>query len=81
MLVTTRLRDAALSGGGRTVVAVDTYTVGEAKAYLTARLAGEGMAHLLDDHVKALAEALGRLPLALSHAAAYMTNEAVPCAD
>ncbi|MGV9916437.1 tetratricopeptide repeat protein [Streptomyces cellulosae] len=81
VLATTRLRDAALSGGGRTVVAVDTYTPAEAPTYLAARLTGEGMAHLLDHHTGGLVETLGRLPLALSHAAAYIINEAVSCAS
>ncbi|MEU8509917.1 tetratricopeptide repeat protein [Streptomyces brevispora] len=81
VLATTRLREAALSGGGRTVVAVDTYTPAEAHNYLATRLTSEGMAHLLDHHTERLLETLGRLPLALSHAGAYIINEAVSCTE
>ncbi|MEU9502625.1 tetratricopeptide repeat protein [Streptomyces sp. NPDC048196] len=81
VLATSRLHDARLSGGGRTRIAIDVYTPEEAHAYLRARLDGDGMGHLLDDHGGALAEALGYLPLALGHAAAYMINEDLPSAD
>ncbi|MFF0561509.1 tetratricopeptide repeat protein, partial [Streptomyces sp. NPDC004266] len=80
VLATTRLHDARLTGGGRTRVAIDVYTRGEAAAYLHTRLTDEGMTHLLDDHTEDLAQALGHLPLALGHAAAYMINEDLPCA-
>ncbi|MHA4818808.1 tetratricopeptide repeat protein, partial [Streptomyces aculeolatus] len=79
VLATTRLRGGQLSGGGRTIIGIDTYTPDEACDYLRQRLTGAAQAHLLDDHVPALAEALGRLPLALGHAAAYMLNEELPC--
>ncbi|WP_328469307.1 FxSxx-COOH system tetratricopeptide repeat protein [Streptomyces sp. NBC_00448] len=79
-LATTRRREARLSGGGRTVVDIDSYTPAEADAYLSARLTGAGAAHLLDDHVAPLARELGLLPLALAHAAGYMVNQDVPCA-
>jgi tetratricopeptide (TPR) repeat protein len=81
VLATSRRRDAALSGGGRAVIDVDVYTPGEAVAYLTDRLGTAGGAHLLDGGAAALVEALGFLPLALSHAAAYMVNQDVPCAN
>ncbi|WP_432101258.1 NB-ARC domain-containing protein, partial [Streptomyces sp. WAC 04229] len=80
VLATTRLKDAHLTGGGRTRIDIDVYTAEEADAYLRARLTGDGMEHLLDDHASALAEKLGYLPLALSHAAAYMINEELTCA-
>jgi hypothetical protein len=38
VIVTTRRRDAALTGGGRTLIDVDIYTVEEANAYLSERL-------------------------------------------
>jgi hypothetical protein len=79
VLGTTRRRDATLSGGGRTVVEVDVYTADEATGYLTDRLTSAGAAHLLDGVEDRLAAALGFLPLALSHAAAYMINEEVGC--
>ncbi|MFE3760807.1 NB-ARC domain-containing protein [Streptomyces sp. NPDC059104] len=81
VLVTTRRYDAVLSGGGRAVVNVDTYSEEEARAYLGERLAAGHADHLLDAQADTLAKALGYLPLALSHAAAYMANEDVPCAD
>ncbi|MYS87853.1 tetratricopeptide repeat protein [Embleya scabrispora] len=81
VLATTRRRDAALSGGGRALVDITTYTDREADTYLRERLAGADSVHLLDDRAAALARELGLLPLALAHAAAYMINEAVPCAD
>ncbi|WP_327713731.1 tetratricopeptide repeat protein (plasmid) [Streptomyces sp. NBC_00464] len=81
VLATTRLREAALSGGGRAVVPVDTYTPAEAHNYLATRLTDEGMAHLLDHHTERLVETLGRLPLALSYAGAYIINEAVSCTE
>ncbi|MFI1067754.1 tetratricopeptide repeat protein [Streptomyces spororaveus] len=81
VVATTRRQDAALSGGGRAVVDVDTYSAHEADTYLCARLRSARTEHLLDAQTEPLAEALGYLPLALSHAAAYMINEDVPCTD
>ncbi|MGW8361929.1 tetratricopeptide repeat protein [Streptomyces wedmorensis] len=79
VLATTRLKDARLTGGGRTRIDVDVYGPDEAEAYVRSRLRGDGMDHLLDDRVSALAEALGRLPLALSYAAAFLINEELTC--
>ncbi|MFJ3673672.1 tetratricopeptide repeat protein, partial [Streptomyces sp. NPDC090106] len=79
VLATTRLKDARLTGGGRTRIDIDIYTSDEANAYLQARLSSESMTHLLDDQAAALGQALGHLPLALSHAAAYMINEELTC--
>ncbi|MET8693026.1 tetratricopeptide repeat protein [Streptomyces bauhiniae] len=79
VLATTRLKDARMTGGGRTRIDIDVYTPEEAHAFVEARLAGEGMEHLLDAQVAELAAALGHLPLALSHAAAYMINEELTC--
>ncbi|MER5465557.1 tetratricopeptide repeat protein [Streptomyces sp. NPDC002668] len=81
VLATTRRRDAVLSGSGRTVVHVDTYSLEEATAYLRDRLNDAGAAHLLDDQAAPLAEELGRLPLALGYSAGYMINEDVACAQ
>ncbi|MFF1920975.1 tetratricopeptide repeat protein [Streptomyces sp. NPDC058221] len=75
VLATTRLHDAALTGNGRKRVRVGVYTPDEASAYLRTRLADDDAGHLLDDNVDDLAAALGRLPLALGHAAAYMLNQ------
>ncbi len=79
VLATTRLKDARMTGGGRTRIDIDVYTPGEARTFVEARLRGEGMEHLLDEQVAELASALGHLPLALSHATAYMGNEELTC--
>ncbi|WP_435647959.1 tetratricopeptide repeat protein [Kitasatospora purpeofusca] len=79
VLATTRRRDALVTGGGRAVVDIGTYNPIEASAYLAERLAGAGVPHLLDNGAADLVEALGLLPLALAHAAAYMINEGVGC--
>ncbi|MGW4226624.1 tetratricopeptide repeat protein [Streptomyces bauhiniae] len=79
VLATTRLKDARMTGGGRTRIDIDVYTPDEAHAFMAARLADEGMGHLLDAHAAELACALGHLPLALSHATAYMINEELTC--
>jgi hypothetical protein len=76
---TTRRRDSALSGAGRRVADVDVYEADEADAYLTERLTGTGKVHLLGNQTCDLAKALGWLPLALSHAAAYMIDQRVSC--
>ncbi|MEV4504710.1 tetratricopeptide repeat protein [Streptomyces klenkii] len=81
VLATTRRHDAMLSGGGRAMVDIGTYSAEEAEAYLQERLSSAHAAHLLDTQAAVLAETLGSLPLALSHAAAYMVNEDVPCAE
>lgn len=80
VLATTRRREAVLSDGGRTVIEVDVYDETESNAYLTERFRTAGAPQLLDAGAAPLAEALGHLPLALSHAAAYMINESVGCA-
>ncbi|WP_189716556.1 FxSxx-COOH system tetratricopeptide repeat protein, partial [Streptomyces chryseus] len=80
VLATTRRRDALLSGGGRAIVEVDTYTPAEALTYLHDRFTGARLVHLLDQQAQDLVRELGCLPLALAHAAAHMINEAVSCA-
>ncbi|MFC5666018.1 NB-ARC domain-containing protein, partial [Kitasatospora misakiensis] len=80
VLATTRRRDALVSGGGRAVVDIGTYSEDEALGYLGERFTAAGAAHLLDDHAGELVETLGLLPLALAHAAAYVINEGVDCA-
>ncbi|HSV66346.1 MAG TPA: tetratricopeptide repeat protein, partial [Mycobacteriales bacterium] len=81
VIVTTRRRDAALLARGQ-VIRVDTFTPAESLAYLTAKL---GKATGLPAEVLAqageLAEDLGQLPLALSHAAAVIINDGIGCAD
>ncbi|MFI0998681.1 FxSxx-COOH system tetratricopeptide repeat protein [Streptomyces galbus] len=82
VLATTRRSDALLSGQGRKLIRLDLYTVEEARAYLHRRLADAGHPHLYDaDQADLLADELGRLPLALGHAAAYMINKRCGIAD
>ncbi|MFG1949375.1 tetratricopeptide repeat protein [Nonomuraea sp. NPDC048826] len=76
VLVTTRLREAALAGADRLTIGVDTFTEAEARSYLTAKLAG----HDPDADLDGLAADLGALPLALAQAAAYIVNAAISCA-
>ncbi|MCB5166484.1 hypothetical protein LG634_16760 [Streptomyces bambusae] len=75
VLATSRSQDARFSGGGRVRVTVELYASDECIAFLETRLAGEASAHLLEGRAAELAELLGRLPLALGHAATYMINE------
>ncbi|MFF3359866.1 tetratricopeptide repeat protein [Streptomyces sp. NPDC002917] len=79
VLATTRLHDASLTGNGRRRIHVDVYTPEEADAYLRTRLFDDDAEHLLDNVVDDLAAALGHLPLALGHAAAYMLNQDLTC--
>jgi hypothetical protein len=79
VLVTTRRRDAVLTGEGRGVVNVGLFTPAEAAAYVTAKLA----AHDRTDRPKQiedLATDLGYLPVALAQAAAYITDLGLDCA-
>ncbi|WTV65839.1 tetratricopeptide repeat protein [Streptomyces sp. NBC_00029] len=78
-LVTTRRRDAALTGQGRRRIDVGLFTKVEAVAYLTAALAAHGRSESADQ-LTALAADLGLLPLALSQAAAYLIDTDVSCA-
>ncbi|MCZ4098057.1 FxSxx-COOH system tetratricopeptide repeat protein [Streptomyces sp. H39-C1] len=77
VVVTTRLRDAALAGVDRTMVEVSTFTPTEARTYLHAKLAS---AVFDTDQADALAEELGYLPLALAQAATYIRNSDIECA-
>ncbi|MFE2290194.1 tetratricopeptide repeat protein [Streptomyces sp. NPDC059452] len=79
-LATTRLYDAQLTGAGRRRIDVDVYSPQEARDYLSGRLHADGCDHLLDGAADDLTRELGCLPLALGHAAAYMINQALPCA-
>ncbi|MGI5507753.1 tetratricopeptide repeat protein [Streptomyces sp. CA-106131] len=72
-LVTTRRRDAALTGEGRRLVDVGLFTEAEAVAYLTMSLAAHGRVEPADQ-LTALGRELGYLPLALSQAAAYLID-------
>ncbi|GAA2022707.1 hypothetical protein GCM10009779_03210 [Polymorphospora rubra] len=75
-VVTTRLRGSALRGAGRHLVPIGTFTKDEATHYVHTRLNGKPA---LADDVSGLVENLGRLPLALAQATAFMIDEGVPC--
>ncbi|MFF9089878.1 NB-ARC domain-containing protein [Streptomyces sp. NPDC014991] len=72
-LLTTRRRDAALSGEGRRLVEVGRFTKAQAVHYLTTSLAAHGRTEP-SDQLTALAADLGHLPLALAQAAAYLID-------
>ncbi|MFC6901037.1 FxSxx-COOH system tetratricopeptide repeat protein [Nonomuraea dietziae] len=76
VLVTTRLREAALAGADRATVGIGAFTEAEARSYLAAKLGGQVPVAELDG----LAADLGLLPLALAQAAAYISNAAISCA-
>jgi hypothetical protein len=79
VLVTTRRRDAAVPGQAA-VINVGVFTGAEAAAYLSAKLSGvSGLPARVLDEVEGLAEDLGRLPLALAHAAAVIINDGITC--
>jgi len=80
-LATTRLRDdPTLASAGRRQVDIDVYSPAESAAYLAGRLGDAGKDDLFDAAAADLAVAIGQLPLALSHAAAYMIGQEEGCA-
>jgi len=78
VLVTTRRRDAALADRGA-VIDVGLFTQQEALTYLSDRLEAECRPDRLIEAAD-LADDLGRLPLALAQAAAYMRDRDLSCA-
>jgi hypothetical protein len=81
VILTTRRREAALTGPGRTRIDVDVFTPAESGHYLGGKLgATPGLpADVLKD-AGLLAEDLGYLPLALAQACAVIINDALSCA-
>jgi hypothetical protein len=79
-LVTTRRRDAALLRPSVRVVPVGTFSTPEALGYLRDRLSAGEPSPGTDAGLTALAAALGRYPLALSQAAAYLLDTGTPVA-
>ncbi|MFJ5608317.1 NB-ARC domain-containing protein [Streptomyces sp. NPDC093221] len=77
-VVTTRSRDAALTGRGRRQVTVGVFTEEESEGYLTAALAAHDREPLRE--LMALGSALGWLPLAMSQATAYVVDAGITCA-
>ncbi|MBW4704619.1 FxSxx-COOH system tetratricopeptide repeat protein [Micromonospora sp. RL09-050-HVF-A] len=75
-VVTTRRRDASLNTGSRTLIEVGLFTQAEAIDYLTRAIGDEQrMAEVTE-----LVEDLGRLPLALAQAAAFIRERELDCA-
>src|SRR5215470_1657915 len=74
VLVTTRRRDAALHGHGRTVIDVGLFTPDQAVRYLTHKLAPGDLDNQPPPEAGELAKDLGYLPLALAQAAAYIRD-------
>ncbi|MFF7243490.1 HEAT repeat domain-containing protein [Embleya sp. NPDC008237] len=76
-LTTTRLSGEATRALGARIP-VGEFTRVEARDYLQARLAGRGEPV---DHIDGMAADLGRLPLALSHAASFILDRNLMCAE
>jgi hypothetical protein len=83
VLVTTRRRDAAVTGPGRTLVNVGVFEPDESHAYLRDKLDAaqrDGrVPHGALEGAPALADELGHLPLALAQAAAVVLDEGISC--
>lgn len=84
VLVTTRRRDAAVTGPGREMINVGVFDPEESVAYLRAKLRdavrdGRVPPNALDG-ARELAAELGHLPLALAQAAAVVLDEGISCA-
>jgi tetratricopeptide (TPR) repeat protein len=83
VIVTTRRRDAALSGGGRIMVDVGVYTADEADSYLHDRLSPfeDQLPKAALEQAEDLAADLGFLPLGLAQAAAVIIDQGISCAE
>ncbi|MGW7207586.1 tetratricopeptide repeat protein [Streptomyces sp. NPDC054837] len=77
-VVTTRRRDAALTGPGRQRIEVGLFSETESLNYLRDTLALHGRSEP-EAHLRGLAADLGHLPLALSQAAAYLLDTGIAC--
>ncbi|WP_330274003.1 FxSxx-COOH system tetratricopeptide repeat protein [Lentzea sp. NBC_00516] len=78
VVVTTRRRDSALRGHRRNLVEVDVFDEPEALAYVKTVLTDEP--RLLDD-AEGLVRDLGRLPVALAQAGAYLVDKHLSCSE
>ncbi|MCG5437509.1 tetratricopeptide repeat protein [Micromonospora foliorum] len=76
--VTTRRRDAALSGSQRRIVDVDVFSAEQAVDYLRSALQQR---HVLADDIDGVVDDLQRLPLALAQAAAFMLDRQLRCSQ
>ncbi|MEV8442072.1 tetratricopeptide repeat protein [Actinosynnema sp. NPDC051121] len=73
VVITTRLRATALTRGRR-LIELDVFSEVEARAYLADALAGHA-SDVVPEQLNGLARDLGRLPLALGQAAAYIADQ------
>jgi tetratricopeptide (TPR) repeat protein len=81
MVVTTRRRDAVLSGQGRRRLDIAVFTPAEARAYLAAKLAAHAPRRAEPvEELDGLAADLGYLPLALAQAVSYLIDADLECA-
>ncbi len=76
--VTTRRRDAALTGSQRRIVDVDVFSAEQAVDYLRSALQQR---HVLADDIDGVVNDLQRLPLALAQAAAFMLDRQLRCSQ
>lgn len=79
-VVTTRNRDAAMTGASRKLVTVGLFTAPGAVEYLTESLAAHNRTES-ESQLAGLAADLGYLPLALSQASAYLVDTAISAAE
>lgn len=77
-IATTRRRDEVLFAAGRRRVDIDVFSPSEAIAYMRERFKEAALSYLLDEQLPTLVRELGYLPLALSHAAAFMVSQRIP---
>ncbi|MFD9735402.1 NB-ARC domain-containing protein [Umezawaea sp. NPDC059074] len=77
-VVTTRRADNIMVERGRQKIQVGPFTPDQARAYLAGKLVSRSESA---QDVDLLAEALGRLPLALAQAASFMLDRRVSCVD
>jgi len=78
VVMTTRRRDAALSGGARRMINISLFKPTEAADYLIAKLTAHDR-HDDPHEIAGLAADLGYLPLALAQASAYLIDVGLDC--
>jgi NB-ARC domain/Tetratricopeptide repeat len=78
VVMTTRRRDAMLSGEARRMINISLFTPTEAASYLTAKLTAHDR-HDDPHEIAGLAADLGYLPLALAQASAYLIDAGLDC--
>ncbi|MDX6235400.1 MAG: hypothetical protein QOG10_215 [Kribbellaceae bacterium] len=80
VILTTRRRDAALLGPGRTCINVGVFERAQSRQYLSGKLSvAPGLPVNALQDADRLADDLGHLPVALAQAAAVIINDATDC--